>query len=163
MMSTRKRAKGKKLTTVKMFNILWKEIKSVRSDLAQEIKNVRTDLTHEIKNVRTDLSQEIHSVRVELGQEAKSIRLDLRKENKKMLDIAMQETADVYRELQQDMQLLHHRLARQIDTVIIEVKSLTEKVDTIQGDVKAVKLNQETFIFNHEALERRVTLLQTAA
>lgn len=46
----------------KQFDIVFKEIKAVRSDLTGEIKSVRSDLTGEIKSVQSDLTKLAHTV-----------------------------------------------------------------------------------------------------
>ncbi len=77
----------------------------------------------------------------------------LSKSDRILLRILMQEIADVRRELKEDIHELDVRLSGKIDSVALDLKSLTVKVDK----------NQVALVKNIEDLDRRVTVLEMAA
>lgn len=78
---------------------------------------------------------------------------DLSKSNRLMLNILMQEIADVRRELKEDIHELDVRLSGKIDTLSSDLHTLRLEVHT----------NHATFILNHADLDKRVTVLEMAA
>ncbi len=122
-------------------------------------KNAKGKKPLTTRNLLARLTTEIS--RMHEGQ--KSMHMDMmememrrRQENKKILDTAMFEIRDMRRELKEDISALGNKF----DAVATDVQTLKEDVKTLRGDVKVVTMNQTTFFHNHEALERRVAILE---
>ncbi|MBI5794469.1 hypothetical protein HZA87_05340 [Candidatus Uhrbacteria bacterium] len=77
---------------------------------------------------------------------------DLSKSNRLMLNILMQEIADVRHELKEEMAEMRKELKGDIASVASELHTLRLEVHT----------NQTTFMRNHADLEKRVVMLETA-
>ena len=79
--------------------------------------------------------------------------------NKKMLDILLQEIADVRYELKNDIRNLDLKLSKRMD-------GLDGKIDVLSSEIATLKIevhqNQTTFIHNHQELEKRVSVLEAA-
>lgn len=75
----------------------------------------------------------------------------------------MQEIVDIRRELKEDILGLDQKLYRKIEDVD---KKLEKRMDALSADFQVLRMevhqNQATFITNHDALERRVAVLETA-
>ena len=79
--------------------------------------------------------------------------------NRNMLQILMQEIADVRKELKEDIANLDHKLTQRIDVLSSDVQVLSSDVQTLRLEVHQ---NQTVFLKNHDQLERRVAVLEAA-
>ncbi|MEI8230063.1 MAG: hypothetical protein WCG83_02900 [Candidatus Peregrinibacteria bacterium] len=77
----------------------------------------------------------------------------------KAVKVITQEIVDVRRELKEDIYSLEQKLTHKIDSLASDVSTLKSTVSTLRLEVHQ---NHVAFIQNHDELEGRVTMLETA-
>ncbi len=136
----------------KQFDIVFKEIKSVRSDLTGEIKSVRSDLTGEIKSVRSDLTGEIKSVRSDLTGEIKSVRSDLTGEIKSVRS-DLTKLAHIVKDLKETVEETNENI-KYLPTTEAYLNSQDKIMNELQKSREATEFTGQHYADTNDRIDR---------